>query len=63
MVLPSSQCHYAADQYVAVRCGSCMMRLLVVQVWVHGLMATLHAYLPEMNEHTALYDVRMQVPL
>ena len=34
-----------------------------VQVWVHGLMATMHAYLAEMNEHIALYDGRMQVPL
>ena len=33
------------------------------QVWVHGLMATMHAYVVEMNEHIALHDVRSIVPL
>ena len=42
--------------------SSTMSRRLV-QVWVHGLMATMHAYLGEINEHIALQDVRMQIPL
>jgi len=37
--------------------------LSLVQVWVHGLMATMHAYLGEINAHIALHDVRMQIPL
>jgi len=43
--------------------GSNMMSYGLVQVWVHGLMATMHAYLGEINEHVALHDVRMQIPL
>ena len=43
--------------------GSNTMSDHVVQVWVHGLMATMHAYLGEINQHIALHDVRMQIPL
>ena len=33
------------------------------QVWVHGLMATMHTYVGEINEHIALHDAQMQIPL